>query len=162
MAFERALRSLEEEDLSASISHLRRARRLSPSTALYADALKRMDEAGLTKSPRGPRASKSRSYLSGFRQRLLPRRREREHVVPARGRASRPRGGRDVPDAADGHQRGGALGQGADARLCRRLERADFGHGSRFAPERVSASGFDLHPARADPLVRRARHSEAN
>lgn len=78
MAFERALRSLEEEDLSASISHLRRARRLSPSTALYADALKRMDEAGLTKSPRGPRASKSRSYLSGFRQRLLPRRRERD------------------------------------------------------------------------------------
>jgi len=78
VAFERALRSLEEEDLSASISHLRRARRLSPSTALYADALKRMDEAGLTKSPRGPRASKSRSYLSGFRQRLLPRRRERD------------------------------------------------------------------------------------
>lgn len=78
MAFERALRSLEEEDLSASISHLRRARRLSPSTALYADALKRMDEAGLSKSPRGPRASKSRSYLSGFRQRLLPRRRERD------------------------------------------------------------------------------------
>lgn len=78
VAFERALRSLEEEDLSASISHLRRARRLSPSTALYADALKRMDEAGLSKSPRGPRASKSRSYLSGFRQRLLPRRRERD------------------------------------------------------------------------------------
>lgn len=78
MAFERALRSLEEEDLSASISHLRRARRLSPSTALYADALKRMDEAGLSKSPRGSRASKSRSYLSGFRQRLLPRRRERD------------------------------------------------------------------------------------